>query len=77
MGYNYIKFKPTQLGDIMKTKMCWFNLLKCPAEVKYGCCELLGSFQSEEEAINMKKEMSTKIDTDRHTILIHKLEYEI
>ena len=61
----------------MKTKMCYYNLLKCPAKVGFGCCELLGSFQSEDKAKNMKKEMSEKIDTDRYTILIHKLEYEI
>ena len=59
----------------MSHKRCFFNVLKCPATVGFGCCELLGSFQSEDEAKECRKEESSKIDKDNFIILVHKLEY--
>lgn len=58
----------------MAQKMCRFNVFKCPKRA--GCCALVGSFESEDEAIVCEEE-ANKIVDDNFIILIHKLEYEV
>jgi len=59
----------------MIQKMCFYNVLKCP-KTPAGCCELLGSFENEDEAKRFRGEESKEIDNDHFIILIDKLEYD-
>ncbi|MHC4124413.1 MAG: hypothetical protein ACYSSI_12630 [Planctomycetota bacterium] len=59
----------------MVQKMCRFNVLKCP-KTPFGTCELVGSFETEEEAEKCEKEANKSCD-DNSIIWLHKLEYEV
>lgn len=59
----------------MAQKMCCFNILKCP-KVPFSACELVGSFETEEEAKKCEKEANKSVN-DGYIILLHKLEYEV
>ena len=59
----------------MIQKMCFYNVFKCP-KTSAGCCELLGSFDNEDEAKRCRRNKSGEIDNDNSIILIHKLEYD-
>lgn len=59
----------------MSQKMCRSNVFKCP-KTPFGCCELVGSFQNEEEAKKCEKKANNEINHETAIILISKLEYE-
>lgn len=59
----------------MSQKMCRYNVLKC-SKTPFGCCELIGSFLSEEEAKNREKKANKEIDHTISIIVVHKFEYE-
>ena len=52
-----------------------YNVFKCPKTS--GACELLGSFDNEDDAKMCKAERNKENDDDHSIILIHKLEYEV
>ena len=60
----------------MIQKKCVYNVFKCRI-TPFSCCELLGSFESNDEAEKFKKENGKKIDNAHFYLLIHPLEYEI
>ena len=59
----------------MIKKRCFYNVFKCP-KLPDGCCELLGSFENEDEAKRCRGEESKKIDNDHFFIIIDTLEYD-
>jgi hypothetical protein len=60
----------------MSQKRCFCNVLKCP-KASSGSCELLGSYENEDEANECRVEKSKGMDDDHYIILIHKLEYDL
>ena len=53
-----------------------YNVFKCP-KTPAGVCELIGSFNNEDDAKRCKAEKNKEIDNDHYIIVIHKLEYEV
>jgi len=60
----------------MSQKKRFYNVFKCP-KTPFGCCELVGSFDSKDEAERCQEEKNKEIDNDCCFLLIHPLEYEV
>jgi len=59
----------------MLQERCVYNVFKCPKQT--SCCELLGSFESEDEAEKCKTKNDKITDKELYVILIHQLKYKI